>query len=72
MSTINNCLVSLHCHFNKVIYGPGTSFQSPAYSQKHALNVCHTAHQYLTNFDFDNNLKEITISFVMKVMNQCL
>ena len=31
------------CHFNKIIKGSGTSFQSPAFSQKHVKNVCHTA-----------------------------
>ena len=28
----------LYCHFNKIIKGPGTSFQSPALSQKHVRN----------------------------------
>ena len=27
--------------FNKIIEGPGTSFQPPALSQKHVRNVCH-------------------------------
>ena len=27
-----------------IIKEPGTSFQSPAFSQKHVKNVCHTAH----------------------------
>ena len=36
--------VSLYCHFNKIMKGPGTSFQSPALSEKHVRNVCHTAH----------------------------
>ena len=44
MSTIKNGQISLYCHFNKIIKGPGTSFQSPALSQKHDKNVCHTAH----------------------------
>ena len=43
MSAIKNGHISLHCHFNKIIKGPGTSFQSPVLSQKHR-NVCHTAH----------------------------
>ena len=30
--------------FNKIINGPGTSFQSSALNQKHVTNVCHTAH----------------------------
>ena len=33
---------SCYCHSNKIITGPGTSFQSPALSQKHVRNVCHT------------------------------
>ena len=28
----------------KIMKEPGTSFQSPAFSQKHIRNVCHTAH----------------------------
>ena len=43
MSTIKNGQISLYCHFNKIIEGPGTSFQSTL-SQKHVRNVCHTAH----------------------------
>ena len=30
-------------HFNEIIKKPGTSFQIPAFSQKHTKNVCHTA-----------------------------
>ena len=44
MSTMKNGQISLYCCFNKIIKGPGTSFQSPALSQKHVRNVCHTAH----------------------------
>ena len=43
MSTIKNGHCSLYPHFNKTIKGPGTSFQSPSMSQKHARDVCHTA-----------------------------
>ena len=53
MSTIKNSQILLYCHFNKIINKSGTSFQSPALSQKHVRNVCHTAHQYLTKFNFD-------------------
>ena len=53
MSTIKNAQMSPYCHFNKIIKGTGTSFQSPALSQKHVKNVCRTAHQYLTKFHFD-------------------
>ena len=40
--------------FNKTIKGPGTSFQSPALSQKYEKNILHTADQYLTKFHFDS------------------
>ena len=30
MSIIKNDQISLYCHFNKIIKGPETSFQSPA------------------------------------------
>ena len=53
MSTIKNGQILLNCHFNKIIKGPGSSFQSPALIQKHVRNVCHTAHKYLTKFHFD-------------------
>ena len=54
MSTIKNGQILLYCHFNKIIKGPGASFQSPALSQKQLRNVCHTAHKYLTKFHFDS------------------
>ena len=65
--------ISLDCHFNKIIKGHVTSLQSPALSQKHVRNICHTAHYYLTKFHFDNTLdsKEISIS-VASIMQQCL
>ena len=44
MSTIKNGQILLYSHFNKIIKEPGASFQSPAFSQKHVRNVCHTAH----------------------------
>ena len=44
MSTIKDEQISLYYYFNKIIKGPGTSFQSPALSQKHVRNVCHTTH----------------------------
>ena len=43
MPTIKNDQISLYCHFDKIIKGPVTSFQSPALSQKHVRNICHTA-----------------------------
>ena len=41
---MKNSQISLYCRFNETIKGPGTSFQSPAWNQKHTRNVCHTAH----------------------------
>ena len=41
---MKNGQISLYCHFNKIIKGPGTSFQSPALNLRHIRNVCHTAH----------------------------
>ena len=43
MPTIKNDQITLYCHFDKIIKGPVTSFQSPALSQKHVRNICHTA-----------------------------
>ena len=64
MLTIKNCQISLHCHFNKIIEEPGTSFQFPVQSQKHLKNVCLTVYWYLTKFLFHSaqDLKEISIS----------
>ena len=42
MLTIKNDQISLYCHSNKIIKGPGTSFQSPALIRKHVRNVCHS------------------------------
>ena len=44
MSAIKNGQIVLYCHFNKIIKEPGTSFKSPAFSQKHVRNVRHIAH----------------------------
>ena len=44
MSTIKDEQISLYYHFNKIIKGPGTSFQSPAVTQKHVRNNCYTTH----------------------------
>ena len=44
MPTIKNGQILLYCHFNKIMKGSGTSFQSPAFSQKHAGTIFHTAH----------------------------
>ena len=51
---MKNSQISLYCQFNKIIKGPGTSFQYPALNQKHIRNVFHTAHQYLMKFNFDS------------------
>ena len=54
--------ISPYYHFNKIIKEPGTSIQSPALSQKHVRNVCHTA-----KFHFDSTLgsKERSITSIM-------
>ena len=54
MSTIKNGLISLYCHFNKIIKGPASSFQSTALSRKYIRIVCHTVYWYLTKFHFDS------------------
>ena len=51
---MKNRLISLYCCFNEIIKGSGTSFQSPALSQKHVRDVCHTSQLYLTIFHFDS------------------
>ena len=68
MSTIKNDQTLLYCCFNKIKKEPGASFQSPALSQKHVGNVCHTAQQYLPKFHFDStqDLKEISITSTMQ------
>ena len=42
MSTTKDDQILLY-YFNKIIKGPGTSFQSPAMSQEYVRNACHTA-----------------------------
>ena len=46
MANVNykNGQISLYCLFNKIIKWPGTSFQSPALSQKNVRIVSHTTH----------------------------
>ena len=68
MSTIKNGQISLNYHFNnyhfnKTIKDSGTSFHSAVMGQKRARNVCHTAHQYLTKFNFNStqDLKETSM-----------
>ena len=57
MPTVKDGQISLYYHFNKIIKGPRTSFQSQALSQKHARHVCHTVHQHLKKFHFDSKHK---------------
>ena len=60
---MENGQLSLYCCFNKIIKRSGTSFQSPALSQEHVRNVCHTAHSYSTKFHFGTyDSKKINIS----------
>ena len=70
MPTIKNSQILPYCHFNKIIKGPGTSFQSPALSQKHVRNTCQTAHQYLTKFHFGRtqDSKERSISVTSSLL----
>ena len=44
MSPTKNGQILLDCYFNKIIKGPGASFQSLALSQKQARNVSNRAH----------------------------
>ena len=44
MLTIKNGQILLYCHFNKIVKGPGTNFQSTTLRQKHVRIACHTAH----------------------------
>ena len=46
MSAIKNDPISPYCRFNKIIKGPGTSFQSPAVTQKHVRSVCHATQSF--------------------------
>ena len=51
MLTIKNGQILLYCYFNKIIKGPGTSFQSPVLNQKHVRNIRLQA--YLIKFLFE-------------------
>ena len=70
---MKNVQILLYCCFNKIMKGPGTSFQSLALSQKHVRNVCHTTHKYLTKFHFDRteDSEEISRS-VASIIKQSL
>ena len=69
VSAIKNGQISLYCYSNKIINGPKICFQSPVLSQKHARNMCHTVHQYLTKFHFNSTFdpKEIS-NIAMPIM----
>ena len=54
MSTIKNGHILPYCRFNKIIKGPGTSFQSPPLSKKHNRSICQATHYYLPNFQFES------------------
>ena len=45
---MKNSQISLYCRFNKIIKGPGTSFQSPALNQKHIRNDYHRVFDQLS------------------------
>ena len=65
MSAIKNGQISLYCHFNKIMKGPGTSFQYPTLMQKHVRIFCHTTHQYLRNFPFDRTIMTMISDFAI-------
>ena len=64
MLIIKNDQISPDCHFNKIIKLPGTLFQFPVMSRKHARNVCLAGYYYLNKLLFESaqNSKEISIS----------
>ena len=53
MLTFENGQISLYCHFNKIIKGSGTSFQSPELSQNNVRDVCHFD-SVILKFHFDS------------------
>ena len=64
LATKNGHIDTKYFYFNKIIKGPGTSFQSLVLSQKHVKYVCLTVYQYLTKFPFESakDSKEISIN----------
>ena len=64
MLTIKIGQILLHCHFNKIIKQPGTSFQSLVLNQKYVRTICLTPYQYLTKLLLESaqDSKEISIS----------
>ena len=72
MATMKNSQILPYFHFNKIIKGPGTIFQSQALAQKHVKNVYYTVH-YLSRFYFDGTYdsKEISLS-ITSIIWQCL
>ena len=45
---MKNQQILIYCHFNKIIEGPGTSFQSPALSQ--TSTICGNTYDDVTIF----------------------
>ena len=46
---MKNGQILIYCHFNKIIKGPGTSFQSPALSQ--TSTICGNTYDDVTIFE---------------------
>ena len=68
MSTIKNGQILMYCHFDKIIKEPGTSFQSPAFSQKHVRNVCHTAQVIWQDLGFKRNKHKCNLHYAAILM----
>ena len=68
MSTMKNGQILLYCHFNKIIKEPGASFQSPAFSQKHVRNVCHTAQVIWQDLGFKRNKHKCNLHYAAILM----
>ena len=62
MPTIKNSQTSRYCHFNKIIKWPGTSFQSPAPTQRCSLYKKTQKSRYLENETFFLQIKNSLIT----------
>ena len=84
MSTIENDQISLYCHFNKIIKGSDSSFQSVALSQEFVLKIQKKQHkcnfhdvsmplmtsQILTSDDFSKTQKSRYLENEMRFSNK--
>ena len=74
MLTIKNGQILLYCYFNKIIKGPGTSFQFAVLSQKYIpVYIYLIAYQYLTKLLFESasDSKEIRTKVHSTSGNAC-